>query len=118
MHRAITNLLNNASEAMVGTGDDASKFSVPDPSIAIRSTIVGNMMQLTITDNGPGISAENLARVREPLFTTKSFGTGLGLPAVEQIAAQHGGSMQITSEVGIGTTATITLPLETVLEAA
>jgi len=56
--------------------------------------------------------------VREPLFTTKSFGTGLGLPAVEQIAAQHGGTMQITSKLGRGTTATILLPLMTAAEAA
>ncbi len=118
MQRAITNLLNNASEAMVGTGDDSTKFAVPNPRIDIRSAVVDGQLQLTVADNGPGISAENLARVREPLFTTKSFGTGLGLPAVEQIAAQHGGSMKITSEVGQGTTATILLPLETAQEAA
>jgi len=118
MQRAITNLLNNASEAMVGRGDDSTKFTVHNPHIEIRSTIIDGMLQLTIADNGPGISAENLARVREPLFTTKSFGTGLGLPAVEQIAAQHGGSMKILSEVGRGTTVMIIIPIEDVLDAA
>ena len=118
MQRAVTNLLNNATEAMVGNGEDSSKFAVTNPRIQIRSAIVGDMLELTISDNGPGISPENLARVREPLFTTKSFGTGLGLPAVEQIAAQHGGSMLITSELGHGTKATILLPLEAQLDAA
>ena len=118
MQRAVTNLLNNASEAMVGNGDDKTKFTVADPRIDITSAVVGSMLQLCVTDNGPGISPENLARVREPLFTTKSFGTGLGLPAVEQIAAQHGGTMHIKSAVGQGTTATILLPLESTLEDA
>ncbi|MBK8772064.1 MAG: hypothetical protein IPM06_16765, partial [Rhizobiales bacterium] len=39
---------------------------------------------IRVADNGPGISADNLAKIREPLYTTKSFGTGLGLPAVEK----------------------------------
>lgn len=118
MQRAVTNLLNNASEAMVGNGDDTTKYAVADPRIEIASIVEDGMLRLTIADNGPGITPENLARVREPLFTTKSFGTGLGLPAVEQIAAQHGGSMHITSELGLGTIATIFLPLETRADAA
>ena len=118
MQRALTNLLSNASEAMVGNGEGSAKFNTTDPHIEISSAIVGDMLQLSVSDNGPGISTENLARVREPLFTTKSFGTGLGLPAVEQIAAQHGGTMQITSKLGRGTTATILLPLMTAAEAA
>ncbi len=48
-----------------------------------------------------------LARIREPLFTTKSFGTGLGVPAIEQIAVQHGGRLDIDSEVGVGSTFTV-----------
>ncbi|MEO9168436.1 MAG: HAMP domain-containing sensor histidine kinase [Aestuariivirga sp.] len=118
MQRALTNLLGNASEAMVGNGESSAKFHTVNPHIEISSSIVGDMLQLSVSDNGPGISTENLARVREPLFTTKSFGTGLGLPAVEQIAAQHGGTMQITSKLGRGTTATILLPLVAAAEAA
>ena len=118
MQRAVTNLLNNASEAMVGNGDDTTKFRVTDPHIEISSAIIGGMLSLTVSDNGPGISPENLARVKEPLFTTKSFGTGLGLPAVEQIAAQHGGTVHISSEIGKGTTVTILLPLEAQADAA
>ena len=50
-----------------------------------------------MADNGPGISAENLSKIREPLFTTKNFGTGLGISAVEQILEQHGGGFDINS---------------------
>ncbi len=66
---------------------------------------------IRVADNGPGISSENLARIREPLFTTKSFGTGLGLPAVEKILEQHGGRLTISSAVGKGSQFDIHLPI-------
>jgi two-component system sensor histidine kinase FlrB len=52
-----------------------------------------------------------LAKIREPLFTTKSFGTGLGVPAIEQIAIQHGGGLDIVSAPGEGACFTVRLPL-------
>jgi signal transduction histidine kinase len=52
-----------------------------------------------------------MIKIREPLFTTKSFGTGLGIPAIEQIAVQHGGSMEIESQPGQGATFILRLPL-------
>ena len=112
MHRAVTNLLFNASEAMVGNGEDASRFAVAHPEITVTTYIDGDNAVLSVSDNGPGIAPENLARVREPLFTTKSFGTGLGLPAVEQIVAQHGGILKIDSVVGQGARFAIYLPLQ------
>jgi signal transduction histidine kinase len=63
-----------------------------------------------IADNGPGIPAENLAKVFEPLFSTKSFGTGLGLPMVKQVIEQHSGTVDIASTPGKGTKVTIHLP--------
>jgi signal transduction histidine kinase len=71
----------------------------------------GDFVELTIADNGPGIAPEHLQKIREPLFTTKNFGTGLGIPAVEQIAVQHGGTLDIASTPGKGATITIRLPL-------
>jgi signal transduction histidine kinase len=118
LHRAVINLIGNASEAMVGNGDDPSRFTVSDPQITLTTSFVGGMIEISISDNGPGISPENLEKIREPLFTTKSFGTGLGIPAVEQIAHQHGGSLDIQSELGKGASFIIKLPLVTPEEIA
>ena len=68
--------------------------------------------ELIVADNGPGISPENLKKILEPLFTTKNFGTGLGLPAVQNILQQHGGGLDIASKEGEGATFTAWFPAE------
>ncbi len=118
LQRAIINLVSNASEAMVGNGEDASRFAVANPIITICSEVVGEYARISISDNGPGISPENISKIREPLFTTKSFGTGLGIPAVEQIATQHGGTLEVTSVLGQGATFTIKIPIAGTIEVA
>ena len=110
LQRAIINLVANGSEAMVGNGEDPNRIVVSNPKITISTMVEAGFALISIMDNGPGISSENLLKIREPLFTTKSFGTGLGLPAVEQIAAQHGGTLDIKSELGSGSEFIIRLP--------
>ncbi len=118
MQRALINLLTNASEAMVGKGDDPSVFTTEDPQIIVSTAMTARGAELRVSDNGPGISEENLAKIMEPLFTTKSFGVGLGLPAVEKILEQHGGGLQIDSTQGTGTTITAWIPAQKVVEEA
>jgi PAS domain S-box-containing protein len=119
MSRCLINLISNASEALVGKGDAPSGGPGFIPNITIRSGRTGRGIEISVIDNGPGISAENLLRIREPLFTTKSFGTGLGLPAVEKILEQHGGGLEIASKQGEGACFTAWFPLiETLEEAA
>ena len=118
LQRAIINLVSNASEAMVGNGDDPSRYAVDAPRITIATKIIDQFAMISVKDNGPGITPENLEKIREPLFTTKSFGTGLGLPAVDQIVIQHGGVLEIFSEPGQGATFTIKLPLFSTIEQA
>ena len=113
LQRAIVNLITNASEALVGQGDDSSKFARPDPNITVSTRLRDGGAVVTVADNGPGIPPEVLARIREPLFTTKSFGTGLGVPAIENIATQHGGRLDISSIPGQGAVFTLWLPLVT-----
>ena len=62
------------------------------------------------TDTGGGISPDNLSRVFEPYFTTKTSGTGLGLLIVRRIVREHGGELSIESSEGKGLTLTIRLP--------
>jgi signal transduction histidine kinase len=76
----------------------------------VRSEAAGPHLRLSVADNGPGIPADMLARIFEPLFTTRSFGVGLGLPTVQQIVEQHGGTIHVDSAPGRGTTFTIWLP--------
>jgi signal transduction histidine kinase len=110
MRRVVINLLSNAAEAMVGKGKDAAPIVVEEPRIVVTTRRSGNRIELIVSDNGPGIDAETLQRIMEPLFTTKSFGVGLGLPAVEKILSQHGGGLEIASMPGFGATFTAWLP--------
>ena len=111
LQRAIINLMSNAVEAMT-TGSKRDVADAPAEHKLLISTCLDSTdtVVIQVKDNGPGITAENLAKVREPLFTTKSFGTGLGIPAIEQIAHQHGGRLEIRSRPDEGATFEIYLP--------
>jgi signal transduction histidine kinase len=110
LQRAIVNLLSNAAEALQAPSDAASRPADWAPHIHIETRFETEWVVIEVTDNGPGMSLEVLQRVREPLYTTKSFGTGLGIPAIEQIAVQHGGRLDIVSAVDSGATFTLWLP--------
>jgi two-component system sensor histidine kinase HydH len=70
-------------------------------------------VRITVADTGIGIPKEDLPRVFDPYFTTRSSGTGLGLAIVHKIVEAHGGEVRLESEPGHGTTATILLPVKT-----
>lgn len=65
---------------------------------------------IVIDDNGPGISPKDREKVYDLFYSTKKEGTGLGLPIAKNIVEAHGGSLEIRSILGRGTTVTITLP--------
>ena len=111
LQRAVINLVANASEAMVGKGDDPSKFACANPTIVVTTALTPRGLEVSITDNGPGIAPENIEKILEPLFTTKNFGTGLGLPAVQKILEQHGGGLEVKSKSGEGACFTAWMPL-------
>jgi signal transduction histidine kinase len=106
LRRVVINLIENATEALAELPTDRER------RITVRTAAQGGELVLTIADSGPGIAPENLDRIFEPLFSTKSFGTGLGLPTVKQIVNQHGGIIVVDSEVGKGTRVTVRLPLD------
>ena len=87
--------------------------------LTVSTREAGGTVLLRFDDTGPGIASDVLPKVFDPLFSTRSFGTGLGLPTVRQIVEQHGGSVEIASEVGHGTSVLVTLPSSpTVVELA
>lgn len=96
------NLLVNAAQAIAEHG-----------KIRIATALVGEHVQVTVSDNGCGVPPENLKRLFDPFFTTKPVGkgTGLGLSLSYNIIRTHNGTMQVDSEPGQGTTFTLQLPL-------
>ena len=105
IRRVLTDLVENACQAL------SELPSYYERRVVVRTGIAPGMVVLTVADTGPGIPLENLERIFDPLFSTKSFGTGLGLPIVKQIVEQHGGTIRIDSEVAHGTRVRICLPL-------
>ena len=116
LRRVIVNVFNNACEAMVEATENGEMERQPVLNVNSRSD--GQMMEVVFSDNGPGIPQETLDRIFEPLFSTKSFGVGLGLPTVKQIMEQHGGGIEITSTIGTGTQVRLWLPVRQVQEQA
>jgi two-component system, sporulation sensor kinase E len=97
--QAFYNVIKNSFEAMKSRG-----------ILRIRTDLDESHVIVRFTDTGGGISAENLSRVFEPYFTTKTSGTGLGLLIVRRIVREHGGELSIESSEGKGLTLTIRLP--------
>jgi signal transduction histidine kinase len=106
--QVIVNLLDNAAQAMTDPGWVPP--SGRQPTITLRTEAAGPFVRLSVIDNGPGIPADRLSRIFEPLFTTKGFGVGLGLPTVRQIVEQHGGTIDAASTAGEGATFVVCLP--------
>jgi signal transduction histidine kinase len=103
-HQIFTNLITNAVDAMPKGG-----------ILLISSRKDGDYCELTVRDEGEGIPDEIKDRVFDPFFTTKpvGLGTGLGLHIVHGEIVKHNGSIQLTSELGKGTTFTMKVPLQT-----
>ncbi len=91
---------------------NAASASAPGNEIRVTTTLEEkDQVKIEFTDEGEGISEENLEEIFEPFFTTKTRGTGLGLAITKQIIDMHQGRIFIDSEVGRGTTVIIYLPL-------
>ena len=100
LRQAVINLLKNAAES-----------SPAGSAILLRISADTQMLCMEVTDRGCGIGKEYLAKIFEPFHTTKSYGTGLGLPIVKRIVDSHGGRLSINSTEGAGTTVQMFLPL-------
>ncbi|HUY19375.1 MAG TPA: ATP-binding protein [Candidatus Binataceae bacterium] len=102
LSEALRNIISNAVEAMPEGG-----------TMTIATGPVGEaMLEITVRDEGVGIPAEHLERIFQLYFTTKESGTGLGLSLAMRAVDLHGGTINVQSQVGLGTTVRVRLPVE------
>jgi len=103
LNQVFMNILVNAAHAIDKKGE-----------IHIKTRSIDRNVEVIISDTGSGIAKENLTKIFDPFFTTKDVGkgTGLGMNIAYNIIQKHNGTIQVESEVGKGTTFTITLPTE------
>jgi two-component system NtrC family sensor kinase len=103
IQQVFSNLAINACEAMPDGGD---------LTITSRLRRDGTRIEIVFADTGVGIPRENIPKLFDPFFTTKSFGTGLGLAVSYGIVRQRGGTIDVQSEAGRGSTFLVSIPLE------
>jgi signal transduction histidine kinase len=102
IRQALINLIRNAREALA---------AAPCKRLSIAAAVEDDRLTLRVADSGAGIAAADLAKIFDPFFSTKAQGTGLGLALVQQIVVDHGGTIDVQSAPGAGTTFTIRFPL-------
>ncbi len=108
IQRVFLNIISNAFRAMPG-GGSLSIRSTLRPALSKDRTGTG-IVEIDFKDTGEGIKGENLEKIFEPLFTTRSKGIGLGMVIVKDIIDKHNGTIDVQSKVGRGTTFTVKLP--------
>ncbi len=108
LRRILENLIANALDAVKANG--ARKPSVVVRSEHAASEDHGDVIRITITDNGPGLSAEEISKVFQDFYTTKSRGTGLGLSIVRRLVMDMEGSVRVESDPGNGARFIVDLP--------
>ena len=97
--QVLLNLGKNAIQAMPDGG-----------RLRIAASVRGDLVLIEVSDTGSGIDLEELPRIFDPFFTTKAKGTGLGLSLCRKIVEEHGGSIEVQSTVGRGTSVSVALP--------
>jgi signal transduction histidine kinase len=102
LKHAVLNLLLNALQA-----------TPPGGAITLETRQDDDRLSIAVSDSGEGIAPEKLQRVFDVFFTMREGGTGLGLPIARRIVEEHGGTLDLASRAGAGTTARILLPLRT-----
>ena len=109
LREAMLNVISNAAEACAPAGGEVL--------VRVRAVIAPGgstapLVELVVSDTGPGIPRSHLGRLFVPGFTTKETGSGVGLAIAERVVAAHHGRITVDSEEGRGTTITITLPTD------
>jgi signal transduction histidine kinase len=108
MEQAFLNIILNAQKAMPRGGTfTVSTLALPGRKDDGKE---GGQLQVVFEDTGIGISRENVAKIFNPFFSTRSDGTGLGLSITKNIVEQHGGKIDVESQLNVGTKFIITLP--------
>jgi len=102
IRQVLANLVRNAQQAMPDGGQ-----------IDVQTALVGDRVTLSVIDTGKGMDERARKKAFDPFFSTKSNGSGLGLPTVRKIIEAHGGTISCESEPGRGTKFTIELPAAT-----
>ncbi len=100
MEQVMHNLITNSFQAMPEGGE-----------VEVSISVAGDGLRLCVSDTGCGISPEDLPKVFDPLFSTKTEGAGFGLPVCQRIIEAHGGTISIESSQGEGTTVTVKVPV-------
>jgi signal transduction histidine kinase len=111
VNQVLLNLINNSAQAI----------DKPRGLITVTTRPLGtNAVAIDVEDNGKGIAPDALPKIFDPFYTTKEVGkgTGLGLAIAYKIVSQHGGKIDVRSTQGVGTTVTVTLPVEPPAELA
>lgn len=118
LHQVVLNLATNAADAI---GEDGGVLEVSvdivvlgaEQTSRLNASAPGSFVRVQVRDNGQGMDEATMARMYEPFFTTKERGrgTGLGLAVVHGTVYGHGGGIDVQSEVGVGTTVSVYLPV-------
>jgi len=105
LRQCLVNVIQNACQAM------SEKEGAGEKELTVETRLADGCFEIVVRDTGIGIKPEAVEKVFEPLYSTKTFGVGLGMSIVKQIIEQHGGSVNIESSPGEGTSVTLGLPV-------